>query len=108
MPATSSRSANNSRPRSATPSRPTSRPRTTGAPAASYASGTRDGELHALLSHTGWGMLDFAGFAVLSPFVAWGPARATDEDRAAILMAWRERLRSIEHEAPEPPKPLVG
>ena len=52
-------------------------------------------------------MLDFAGFDVLSPFVAWGPARATDEERAAILGAWRERLRNIEHETPEPPRPLA-
>ena len=81
---------------------------TTGGPAASYATGGRNGELHALLSHIEWGMLDFAGFGVLSPFVAWGPARATDEERAAILGAWRERLRNIEHEAPEPPKPLAG
>jgi NAD(P)H dehydrogenase (quinone) len=81
---------------------------TTGGPAASYATGGRNGELHALLSHIEWGMLDFAGFDVLSPFVAWGPARATDAERATTLAAWRERLRNIEHEAPEPPKPLPG
>jgi NAD(P)H dehydrogenase (quinone) len=81
---------------------------TTGGPAASYSTGGRNGELHALLSHIEWGMLDFVGFDVLSPFVVWGPARATDEDRAATLAVWRERLRAIEHEAPVRPKPLAG
>jgi NAD(P)H dehydrogenase (quinone) len=81
---------------------------TTGGPAASYASGGRNGELHALLSHIEWGMLDFAGFGVLSPFVVWGPARATPGDLEASLAVWRERLRNIEHEAPVPPAPLAG
>ena len=73
---------------------------TTGGPAASYATGGRNGELHALLSHIEWGMLDFVGFDVLSPFVVWGAARTTDEDRAAILSVWRER--AAEHRARGP------
>ena len=81
---------------------------TTGGPAASYATGGRNGELHALLSHIEWGMLDFVGFDVLAPFAVWGPARATDADRAATLAVWRERVRNIEHEAPVPPAPLVS
>jgi NAD(P)H dehydrogenase (quinone) len=79
---------------------------TTGGPAVSYTDAGRNGQLRALLSHVEWGMLHFAGFDVLAPFVAWGPARATDADRDAILAVWRERLRAIEHETPEALVPL--
>jgi NAD(P)H dehydrogenase (quinone) len=78
----------------------------TGGPAESYGPRGRNGELRALLSHIQWGMLHFTGFSVLSPFPVWGPARAADDDRAAVLAAWCERLRAIEHEAPEPMAPL--
>jgi NAD(P)H dehydrogenase (quinone) len=79
---------------------------TTGGPPVSYGANGRNGALRSLLSHVEWGMLHFAGFEVLAPFVAYGPARATDEDRAAILAVWRERLRAIEHETPETLAPL--
>lgn len=72
----------------------------TGGPAASYAPGGRNGELRALLAPIEWGILHFAGLDVLPAFPVFGPARATDEDRAAILLAWRERLRGLEHETP--------
>jgi NAD(P)H dehydrogenase (quinone) len=81
---------------------------TTGGPGASYTDAGRNGALSALLSHIQWGMLHFAGFEVLAPFVAWGPARATPEDLAATLAVWRERLRGIEHETPEPIGPVGG
>jgi NAD(P)H dehydrogenase (quinone) len=72
----------------------------TGGPAASYAPGGRNGTLTALLAPVQWGTLHFSGFGVLAPFVVNGPVRASDDDRAAVLAAWRERLRAIEHEAP--------
>jgi len=39
--------------------------------------------------------------------VVWGPARADDGDRAAVLAAWRERLRGIGHETPVTVRPLA-
>jgi NAD(P)H dehydrogenase (quinone) len=75
---------------------------TTGGPAASYAPGGLNGELGALLAHVQWGMLHFVGFDVLAPFAVWAPVRATAEDRAAVLAVWRERLRGLEREDPEP------
>jgi NAD(P)H dehydrogenase (quinone) len=81
---------------------------TTGGPGESYSSRGRNGALDALLSHVQWGMLHFAGFEVLAPFVVWGPARAGSEDLAATLTVWRERLRAIEKEAPVTVGPLGG
>ena len=79
---------------------------TTGGPGVSYSNRGRNGDLAALLSHVQWGMLHFAGFAVLAPFVVWGPARADARDLEATLTVWRERLRAIEHEAPVPIGPV--
>ena len=55
----------------------------------------------ALLAPVQWGTLHFAGLEVLAPFVAYGAARGRDDERAAILTVWRERLRGIERETPE-------
>ncbi len=74
---------------------------TTGGLATGYGPGGRNGSLPALLAPIQWGTLHFSGFEVLAPFVAYGPARGGDDDRAAVLTVWRERLRGIEHETPE-------
>jgi NAD(P)H dehydrogenase (quinone) len=45
-------------------------------------------------------MLHYVGMEVLPPFVAYGAARVTDEQRAAYLAAYRERLLALETPPP--------
>jgi len=40
------------------------------------------------------------GFDVLTPHIAYGPVRLEQGQRAEILAAYAERLKSIEGEAP--------
>jgi NAD(P)H dehydrogenase (quinone) len=42
------------------------------------------------------GILGFVGFGVLEPFVVYGPARLSDEQRSATLSAYRERVLALE------------
>ena len=69
---------------------------TTGGPAASYAPGGFNGDLNVLLYPIHHGIFWFTGMAVLPPFVVYGPARMSDEERAAALDAWAERLSELE------------
>jgi putative NADPH-quinone reductase len=73
---------------------------TTGGPAAAYQSGGLQGDLAGILRPIHRGMLQFMGFTVLAPHVVYGPARQSDEERAAALVAWATRLESLAHEAP--------
>jgi len=73
---------------------------TTGGPPASYVPGGRNGDLDELLRHIQYGMLNFVGMDVLPPFVAYGAARVTPEQRAAYLAAYRERLLTLDSTAP--------
>jgi NAD(P)H dehydrogenase (quinone) len=73
---------------------------TTGAPAAAYQDDGRNGDLMRVLHHVQFGMLHFIGCDVLPPFAAFGAARVDDAARAALLDAWRARLRTIEATAP--------
>ena len=73
---------------------------TTGGPPASYVPGGRNGDLEELLRHIQYGMLNFVGMDVLPPFVAYGAARVTPEQRAAYLSAYRERLLTLDSTAP--------
>ena len=43
------------------------------------------GDIHAHLHPINYGILRFVGFDVLPPFIAWGPARASDERRRANI-----------------------
>jgi NAD(P)H dehydrogenase (quinone) len=69
---------------------------TTGSPQRVYAPDGRNGELDRLLFHIQYGMLHYVGMDVLPPFVAWGAVRATDEQRAGYLAAYRDRLRAVD------------
>ena len=73
---------------------------TTGGPPASYVEGGKNGEIGGLLMHIQHGMLHFVGMDVLPPFIAYGAARVTEEQRAAYLQAYRERLLALESTAP--------
>jgi hypothetical protein len=53
------------------------------------------------------GVFWFNGFRPLEPFLVWGPARITQEERVAYLRRLDERLRSIENETPRSLAPLA-
>ena len=44
------------------------------------------------------GMFQFLGYDVLKPQIVYGPAQMTEEQRAAALASWRERLADIVQE----------
>jgi NAD(P)H dehydrogenase (quinone) len=72
----------------------------TGGPLSHYAEDGLSGALDVVLWPIQNGMLNFTGFSVLPPFVAPGPARIGDNERAALLTAWEARLRSIDETRP--------
>jgi NAD(P)H dehydrogenase (quinone) len=76
---------------------------TTGGPAAAYAPGGANGDLNVLLYPIHHGMLWFTGMEVLPPFVVYGPARMSAEERDSALGTWRERLRGLEDLVPMRP-----
>jgi NAD(P)H dehydrogenase (quinone) len=51
------------------------------------------------------GILEFTGFDVLPPFVAYGPGRSDDAQRRADLAALRARLRNLRPDASASPTP---
>jgi NAD(P)H dehydrogenase (quinone) len=73
---------------------------TTGGPPASYVAGGPNGDMDELIRHIQYGMLHFVGMDVLPPFIAYGAARVSAEQRAAYLEAYRERLLNIDSAAP--------
>ena len=80
---------------------------TTGGPAGAYAPAGINGSLDAVLFPIQHGILFFCGFQVLPPFVAWGPARQTDEERRATLVKYQEHLLALDTLAPLPFHPLA-
>lgn len=73
---------------------------TTGGPAEAYETGGLQGDIAGILRPLHRGMLQFTGFTVLAPQVVYGPARQSDEQRAAALAAWAVRLGALAEEAP--------
>jgi len=73
---------------------------TTGGPSPAYVKGGFNGDIVAILRPVQRGMLQFVGFDVLTPHIAYGPVRLEQGQRAEILAAYAERLKSIEGEAP--------
>ncbi len=65
---------------------------TIGGPATMYGADGLNGDLEQILYPINHGILRFVGFEVLPPFVAWSVARASDDERAAYLAAYRQRL----------------
>ena len=66
-----------------------------------------NGDIDKVLYPIQHGVLFFCGFEVLPPFVAYGPARASDEERAKILAEFNARLRSLDAQPPLPFHPLA-
>jgi NAD(P)H dehydrogenase (quinone) len=42
------------------------------------------------------GILGFTGFAVIEPFVVYGPTRITDDERVSHLRRYRERVVGLD------------
>jgi len=79
---------------------------TTGGPADSFAHDGLSGNLDMVLWPIQNGMLNFVGYDVLPPFVAYSPARVDQAAREAMLADYEARLRAIETTAPLPFHPL--
>ncbi|MDP6352522.1 MAG: NAD(P)H-dependent oxidoreductase [Alphaproteobacteria bacterium] len=73
---------------------------TTGGPAPAYEADGDNGDISVILKPIHRGMFNFVGFDVLSPQLSYGPARVTDEDRRAMLEAWRRRVAELFDEEP--------
>jgi NAD(P)H dehydrogenase (quinone) len=69
---------------------------TTGGPATMFEPDGLAGDLKMLLYPVHHGILYFTGCTVLSPFVVYGPARMSDEKRAAELQRWRQALLDLD------------
>ncbi|MGA5896841.1 NAD(P)H-dependent oxidoreductase [Streptomyces venetus] len=75
---------------------------TTGGPAESFRPGGAFGPMDDFLFHIHRGMLEFVGFEVLDPVITYGPARMTDEERAAALDTVRRSVARVAAENPAP------
>ena len=73
---------------------------TTGSPEMLFHNDAKLGDIGEILHHIQWGMLRYVGMKVLAPFVAFGAARATPEQRASCLNDYRQRLLAIESAEP--------
>lgn len=73
---------------------------TTGSEPGDYQPGGLNGDLAGVLRPLHRGILEFTGWTVLAPHVVYGPARLSDADRQAELLAWATRLQSLQQEPP--------
>ena len=73
---------------------------TTGGPVPAYLKGGFNGDIHAILRPIQRGMLQFVGFEVLAPQIAYGPVRLQQGQRTELLTAYAERLKAIADEGP--------
>jgi NAD(P)H dehydrogenase (quinone) len=69
---------------------------TTGTSADTYAPDGIDGDILTVLWPVHNGLLRYAGFDVLPPFVAYMPGRVGDDGRKAYLEAYRKRIEEID------------
>ncbi|QBR01586.1 NAD(P)H-dependent oxidoreductase [Paraburkholderia pallida] len=58
------------------------------------------GPIEGMLRHLLQGTLGYTGLDVLAPFVGWHVPYVSNEERLALLKAWRQRLSSLEEETP--------
>lgn len=69
---------------------------TTGTASTLYEPNGIDGDLHHVLWPVHNGILAYCGFTVLPPYAAWSPGKVSDDERAAYLDAYAERLTDID------------
>tara|TARA_Y100001960_G_C14764269_1_gene875939 strand:+ start:720 stop:1544 length:825 start_codon:yes stop_codon:yes gene_type:complete len=75
---------------------------TTGGPKDRFAEGAMFAPLEQLLFPVTVGTLQYVGFDMLEPYIAWSVPRVSDEDRRNNLDTFRERLKNIDEEIPMP------
>jgi NAD(P)H dehydrogenase (quinone) len=80
---------------------------TTGGPEASYAETGINGPMDRILYPIQHGILYFCGLEVLPPFVTYGPARQSAEQRQAELERYRRHLLALDTLEPLPFHPLA-
>ena len=73
---------------------------TTGGPVPAYLKGSFNGDIRAILRPIQRGMLQFVGFELLAPQIAYGPVRLDQGQRTELLAAYAERLKNIAGEQP--------
>lgn len=69
---------------------------TTGGPETSYGPNGRNGNLDTILYHINHGMLYFVGMKTLPPFVAYSPARISDEERKNVIENYKMYLTNLD------------
>jgi NAD(P)H dehydrogenase (quinone) len=69
---------------------------TVGGSAAVYSEQGAYGPIERSLAPIHHGVLGFVGFSILEPFVVYGPARLSDDDRLARLRSYRQRVLALE------------
>jgi NAD(P)H dehydrogenase (quinone) len=75
---------------------------TTGGPETSYLKEGFNGDLMNILKPVHRGIFGFTGFNVLTPHIVYSPAHRSQEERAAELAKWEQRLTQVfEEEAME-------
>jgi NAD(P)H dehydrogenase (quinone) len=65
-----------------------------------------NGDMETILFPINHGILYFVGYDVLPPFIAWSPARVSDEQRRKCLDEYADRLRNWRTAQPLPYRPL--
>jgi len=80
---------------------------TTGDPASCFTPRGIHGSMDAILWPIQRATLSHCGFEVLPPFIAYGPGRASDEERSRMLSEYAERLRNLDSDLPLPFHPLA-
>lgn len=75
---------------------------TTGGPENSYGDKGKNGKTETILFPIQHGIFYFVGMQVLEPFIAYAPARLTDEERKGILENYKKKIENAFTEAPLP------
>lgn len=73
---------------------------TTEGPPSGFGPRGRHGDIELILWPIQNGILRFVGFDVLPPFIAWCPARLSNEERVVYLKEFKERLLEIPETPP--------
>jgi NAD(P)H dehydrogenase (quinone) len=66
------------------------------------------GPIEAALFPIHHGILAFTGFTVIEPFLTFAPSRASEEERRAVLNAYRERILALSTAPASAPLDLTG
>ena len=71
---------------------------TTGGPEIAYGEKGKNGTIEQTLFPINHGMLYFVGMNVIEPFIAYSPARLSDEERKNLLEKLKSKIENIEKE----------